>query len=114
MTTALATTTTTTAAARAVDLTKVYGSGETAVTALDHVSVELNQGELTAIMGPSGSGKSTLLHVMAGLDSPTSGRALIGDTDIAGLSDRKLTRLRRDRLGFIFQAFNLLPQLTAS
>jgi putative ABC transport system ATP-binding protein len=105
---------TTTAAAEAVGLTKVYGSGETAVTALDHVSVEFNQGELTAIMGPSGSGKSTLLHVMAGLDSPTSGRALIGDTDIARLSDRKLTRLRRDRLGFIFQAFNLLPQLTAS
>ena len=114
-TTALApTTTTTTAAARAVDLTKVYGSGATAVTALDDVSVDFEQGELTAIMGPSGSGKSTLLHVMAGLDSPTSGHAYIGDTDIARLDDKGLTRLRRDRLGFVFQAFNLLPQLTAS
>jgi putative ABC transport system ATP-binding protein len=105
---------TTTAAARAVDLTKVYGSGATAVTALDEVSVDFGQGVLTAIMGPSGSGKSTLLHVTAGLDSPTSGHVYIGDTDISGLGDAGLTRLRRDRLGFVFQAFNLLPQLTAS
>jgi putative ABC transport system ATP-binding protein len=105
---------TTTAAARAVDLTKVYGSGATAVTALDEVSVDFGQGVLTAIMGPSGSGKSTLLHVTAGLDSPTSGHVYIGDTDISGLADAGLTRLRRDRLGFVFQAFNLLPQLTAS
>ena len=103
-----------TAAARAVDLTKVYGSGETAVTALDAVTVELGQGQLTAIMGPSGSGKSTLLHVMAGLDSPTSGQAYVGDTDISRLDDRRLTQLRRDRLGFVFQSFNLLPQLTAA
>jgi putative ABC transport system ATP-binding protein len=107
-------TTRTAPAARAVDLTKVYGSGETAVTALDHVSVAFGQAELTAIMGPSGSGKSTLLHTMAGLDSPTSGHAFIGDTDIARLDDAGLTRLRRDRLGFVFQAFNLLPQLTAA
>jgi putative ABC transport system ATP-binding protein len=114
MTTTLAPTTTTTAAARAVDLTKVYGSGATAVTALDDVNVAFEHGELTAIMGPSGSGKSTLLHVMAGLDSPTAGHTYIGDTDIARLDDEGLTRLRRDRLGFVFQAFNLLPQLTAS
>jgi putative ABC transport system ATP-binding protein len=115
MTTTLApTTTTTAAAARAVNLTKVYGSGATAVIALDDVSVDFEQGQLTAIMGPSGSGKSTLLHVMAGLDLPTSGHAYIGDTDIAGLDDKSLTRLRRDRLGFVFQAYNLLPQLTAS
>jgi len=110
----MTTLTTTTAAARAVDLTKVYGSGSTAVTALDEVSVELGRGELTAIMGPSGSGKSTLLHVVAGLDSPTSGQVHVGDTDISGLDDAGLTRLRRDRLGFVFQAFNLLPQLTAA
>jgi putative ABC transport system ATP-binding protein len=105
---------TTTAAARAVDLTKVYGSGETAVTALDHVSVDFARGELTAIMGPSGSGKSTLLHTVAGLDAPTSGQVFIGDADISGLDDASLTRIRRDRLGFVFQAFNLLPQLTAA
>jgi len=102
-----------TAAARAVELTKGYGSGETAVIALDDVSVSFEQGQLTAIMGPSGSGKSTLLHVLAGLDSPTSGQVYVGDTDISDLSDAALTRLRRDRLGFVFQAFNLLPQLTA-
>jgi putative ABC transport system ATP-binding protein len=109
----MTTITTTTAAARAVDLTKVYGSGPTAVTALDEVTVAIGQGELTAIMGPSGSGKSTLLHAMAGLDSPTSGHVYVGDTDISGLDDAGLTLLRRDRLGFVFQAFNLLPQLTA-
>ena len=105
---------TTTAAARTLDLTKVHGSGPTAVTALDDVTIEFGREQLTAIMGPSGSGKSTLLHVMAGLDSPTSGHAYIGDTDISGLDDAALTRLRRDRLGFVFQAFNLLPQLTAA
>ena len=102
-----------TAAAQAVGLTKVFGSGDTAVTALDDVTVEFKQGVLTAIMGPSGSGKSTLLHVMAGLDSPTSGHVYIGDTDISGLDDNGLTTLRRDRLGFVFQTYNLLPQLTA-
>jgi putative ABC transport system ATP-binding protein len=107
-------TTTTITAARAVGLTKVYGSGPTAVTALDNVSVEFGRRQLTAIMGPSGSGKSTLLHLMAGLDSPTSGEVYIGDTEIARLDDAALTRLRRDRLGFVFQAFNLVPQLTAA
>ncbi|CAM3162331.1 ABC transporter ATP-binding protein [Streptomyces albus] len=101
------------AAARATDLCKVYGQGETQVIALDHVSVDFRQAEFTAIMGPSGSGKSTLMHCMAGLDSITSGSARIGDTELNGLKDKKLTRLRRDRIGFIFQAFNLLPTLTA-
>ena len=100
-------------AARAVALTKVYGQGDTAVTALDQVDVVFESGMLTAIMGPSGSGKSTLLHVMAGLDTATSGHVYIGDTDISTLDDAGLTALRRDRLGFVFQAFNLLPQLTA-
>ena len=101
-------------AARAIDLTKVYGAGDTAVTALDHVDVEFARGRLTAIMGPSGSGKSTLLHVMAGLDTATRGHVVIGDTDISRLDDKRLTRLRRDRIGFVFQAYNLLPQLTAA
>jgi putative ABC transport system ATP-binding protein len=101
-------------AASADELTKVYGKGEAAVLALDHVSVRFGRGRLTAIMGPSGSGKSTLLHCMAGLDTVTSGRAMVGDTDISRLHDAELTRLRRDRLGFIFQAYNLLPQLTAA
>jgi putative ABC transport system ATP-binding protein len=105
---------TTTAAARAVGVTKTYGSGPTKVTALDDVTVAFERGRLTAIMGPSGSGKSTLLHVVAGLDSPTSGSLYIGDTDISGLDDDGLTTLRRDRIGFVFQAFNLLPQLTAA
>jgi putative ABC transport system ATP-binding protein len=107
-------TATRTAAARAVDLTKVYGTGNAAVTALDRVSVDLDRGRLTAIMGPSGSGKSTLLHVLAGLDAATAGHAFIGDIDISQLDDKGLTRLRRDRIGFVFQAFNLLPQLTAA
>ncbi|WP_129842242.1 ABC transporter ATP-binding protein [Streptomyces sp. RFCAC02] len=100
-------------AARAVDLTKVYGQGETQVVALDHVSVEFRRAEFTAIMGPSGSGKSTLMHCMAGLDTVSGGSARIGDTEITGLKDKKLTQLRRDRIGFIFQAFNLLPTLNA-
>src|SRR5689334_21073864 len=100
-------------AARAVDLVKTYGTGETEVRALDHVSVDLVAGEFTAIMGPSGSGKSTLMHAVAGLDSVDSGSVMIGDVELAGLSDKKLTALRRDRIGFVFQAFNLVPTLTA-
>ena len=100
-------------AARAIDLTKVYGDGDTAVTALDRVTVEFARGRFTAIMGPSGSGKSTLMHVCAGLDSATSGRVLIGDVDLTTLSDNDLTRLRRDAVGFVFQAFNLVPTLSA-
>ena len=100
-------------AARAVNLTKTYGSGETAVTALGGVDVDFARGEFTAIMGPSGSGKSTLMHCLAGLDNATSGSVLIGDTDLTGLSDKQMTALRRDRIGFVFQAFNLVPTLTA-
>jgi putative ABC transport system ATP-binding protein len=100
-------------AARAVDVVKSYGSGSTQVRALDHVSVELGRGRMTAIMGPSGSGKSTLMHCLAGLDSLTSGSVSIGDVELAGLSDKKLTALRRDRIGFVFQSFNLVPTLTA-
>ena len=102
------------AAARAVDLFKQYGSDDTAVVALDHVSIEFGKSEFTAIMGPSGSGKSTLMHTMAGLDSATSGSAFIGDTDMSALNDKDITALRRDRLGFIFQSFNLVPTLTAA
>ena len=100
-------------AARAVDLVKNYGAGETEVRALDHVSIDLVAGEFTAIMGPSGSGKSTLMHAVAGLDSVDSGSVVIGDVELSGLSDKKLTALRRDRIGFVFQAFNLVPTLTA-
>jgi putative ABC transport system ATP-binding protein len=100
-------------AARATDLTKVYGQGETQVVALDRVSVEFRKAEFTAIMGPSGSGKSTLMHCMAGLDTVSSGSARIGDVELTGLKDKKLTRLRRDKIGFVFQAFNLLPTLNA-
>ncbi|RPE33387.1 ABC transporter ATP-binding protein [Kitasatospora cineracea] len=100
-------------AAATADLTKVYGSGDTRVTALDGISVAFREGEFTAIMGPSGCGKSTLMHCAAGLDTPTSGSVRIGTTELGGLSDRQLTRLRRDRIGFVFQAFNLLPTLTA-
>lgn len=99
--------------ARAVDLVKVYGTGEAAVTALDRVSVEFGRGRLTAIMGPSGSGKSTLMHCMAALDRPTSGRIEVDGVEVVGLKDRALTALRRDRLGFVFQSFNLVPTLTA-
>ncbi|WP_312801829.1 ABC transporter ATP-binding protein [Corynebacterium variabile] len=112
-TTADNTSSTDTAAARADALTKTYGSGDTKVTALDNVSVSFAAGEFTAIMGPSGSGKSTLMHCMAGLDTPTSGSAWLGTTDLASLKDKELTKTRRDRLGFIFQSFNLVPTLTA-
>ncbi|MER7177726.1 ABC transporter ATP-binding protein [Streptomyces mesophilus] len=101
------------AAAQAAGLTKVYGSGETRVVALDSVDVEFGRGRFTAIMGPSGSGKSTLMHCMAGLDSITSGSARIGEVELSQLKDRELTRLRRDKVGFVFQAFNLLPTLSA-
>ncbi|MGP8299044.1 ABC transporter ATP-binding protein [Streptomyces inhibens] len=100
-------------AARATDLSKVYGQGETRVVALDSVSVEFGKARFTAIMGPSGSGKSTLMHCMAGLDSISTGSARIGDVELASLGDKQLTRLRRDKIGFIFQAFNLLPTLSA-
>ncbi|MBO1754907.1 ABC transporter ATP-binding protein [Allobranchiibius sp. CTAmp26] len=107
------TTTTTQIAARAVDLVKTYGSGGTTVQALNGVNVELVRGEFTAIMGPSGSGKSTLMHCLAGLDSVSSGSVSIGDAELSGLSDNKMTALRRDRIGFVFQSFNLVPTLTA-
>src|SRR5262245_53206918 len=100
-------------AARAEGVWKVYGSGEAQVQALRNVSVELRRGEFTAIMGPSGSGKSTLMHCLAGLDTVSAGQVYIGETALKGLSDAKLTRLRRDQVGFIFQQFNLLPTLTA-
>ncbi|MEV7027941.1 ABC transporter ATP-binding protein, partial [Kitasatospora sp. NPDC093558] len=100
-------------AAATTGLTKVHGSGDTRVTALDGVSIGFREGEFTAIMGPSGCGKSTLLHCAAGLDTPTSGSVRIGTTELGTLDDRQLTRLRRDRIGFVFQAFNLLPTLTA-
>jgi putative ABC transport system ATP-binding protein len=100
-------------AARAVDVVKTFGSESTAVVALDHVSVDLHRGEFTAIMGPSGSGKSTLMHCLAGLDTVTSGSVAIGDVELRGLSDKKMTALRRDRIGFVFQSFNLIPTLTA-
>ncbi|WP_410813682.1 ABC transporter ATP-binding protein [Micromonospora sp. 067-2] len=102
------------AAVAAVDLEKVYGSGDTAVRALDGVSVSFGRAEFTAIMGASGSGKSTLMHCLAGLDTATSGRVILGGTELTGRSDRTLTRVRRDRVGFVFQSFNLLPQLTAA
>ena len=101
-------------AARAEGVTKVYGWGDTRVTALDNLSVAFAGGEFTAVMGPSGSGKSTLMHCMAGLDSVTEGSVFIGDQDLSTLSDRQLTKLRRERIGFIFQAYNLVPTLSAS
>lgn len=100
-------------AARCYDLTKVYDSGATPVTAVDDVTLGFRRGTFTAVMGPSGSGKSTLMHCIAGLDTPTAGRVFIGDREITGLADRQLTELRRDRIGFVFQAFNLVPVLTA-
>ena len=100
-------------AARSVDAVKVYGSGDAAVRALDGVSIEIPAGRFNAIMGPSGSGKSTLLHCMAGLDSLTSGQVFIGDVDLSSLNDKRLTLLRREKVGFVFQSFNLIPTLTA-
>jgi putative ABC transport system ATP-binding protein len=100
-------------AARAVNLSKIYGSGQAQVVALDDVSVDLYAQEFTAVMGPSGSGKSTLLHCCAALDTATSGSVFIGETDLSTLKDKELTRLRRDQVGFVFQSFNLVPTLTA-
>ena len=102
-----------TSAARATALSKVYGSGDTRVTALDSVDVEIETGRYTAIMGPSGSGKSTLMHCLAGLDSISGGKVWIGDVELSALTDKNLTKLRRDAVGFVFQAFNLVPTLTA-
>ena len=101
------------AAASARNVSKIYGSGDSEVRALDGVSVDFAQGAFTAIMGPSGSGKSTLMHCAAGLDDVTSGQVFIGDIDITRLGEKELTMLRRDRVGFIFQAYNLVPTLTA-
>jgi len=101
-------------AAKAINATKIYGMGDTKVRALDDVSVDFKRGRFTAVMGPSGSGKSTLMHCLAGLDTLTSGRILVGDTDLSTLNERQLTLLRRQKVGFIFQAFNLIPTLTAS
>ena len=106
--------TSTTAAARTVGVSKIYGEGETRVAALDDVTVEFEKSHFTAIMGPSGSGKSTLMHCVAGLDTITAGKIFIGDIDISSLNDKQLTRMRRDTIGFIFQAFNLIPTLTAA
>jgi putative ABC transport system ATP-binding protein len=105
--------TATRAAARAVYATKIYGHGDTAVRALDGLSVDLPAEQFTAIMGPSGSGKSTLMHCVAGLDTLTSGQVYVGDVELGTLSDKALTRLRRDHIGFVFQTFNLVPTLTA-
>jgi putative ABC transport system ATP-binding protein len=106
--------TATRAVVQATDVTRRYGEGETAVHALRGVSVDIERGRLTAVMGPSGSGKSTLMHILAGLDRPTSGRVSVAGTDITSLDDTAMTKLRRDRIGFIFQFFNLLPMLTAA
>lgn len=100
-------------AVRAEHAVKVYGTADTAVTALDDVSIAFPAGRFTAIMGPSGSGKSTLLHCLAGLDTLTAGKAFVGEVELGALSDRQLTLLRRDRIGFVFQAFNLVPTLSA-
>ena len=100
-------------AARTVGLTKVYGQGETRVVALDDVSIDLAKGEFTAIMGPSGSGKSTLMHCSAALDSASAGQVFLGEVELTGLKDKALTQLRRDRIGFIFQFYNLVPTLSA-
>jgi len=100
-------------AARSLDLVKVYGKGDATVRALDGVSVAFGRGRFTAVMGPSGSGKSTLMHCMAGLDTPTTGRTFVGDLEIGRLDDRGMTEMRRDRIGFVFQSFNLVPTLTA-
>ncbi|MEP6482708.1 MAG: ABC transporter ATP-binding protein [Rhodoglobus sp.] len=97
--------------ARVAHLGKSYGTGTTTISALDDVSIGIRKGQFTAVMGPSGSGKSTLMHIMAGLDTPTSGRVWIGNTEITGLSDTELTMIRRRRVGFVFQSFNLVPTL---
>ncbi len=97
----------------ATDLTKIYGEGDSEVRALDGVTVSFPRGQVTAVMGPSGSGKSTLMHILAGLDRPTGGSVLVDGTELAGLNDQKLTLLRRDKIGFVFQFFNLMPMLTA-
>ncbi len=102
-----------TTAASATNLTKVYGEGEARVVALDDVDIEIEQGRFTAIMGPSGSGKSTLMHCLAGLDSVTGGSVTVGDVDLTTLKDKQLTALRRDKIGFVFQSFNLIPTLNA-
>ncbi len=104
---------TTTKAARSVHAVKIYGKGEAEVRALDDVTVDFDQGMFTAIMGPSGSGKSTLMHCLAGLDYLTSGQVFLGDEDISRMKEKRLTKLRRDNIGFIFQSYNLLPTLTA-
>ena len=101
-------------AARAIDLVKTYGKGDAVVQALDGITLDLERGRFTAVMGPSGSGKSTLMHCMAGLDTPTSGRTFVGDLEIGLLDDSGLTQMRRDRIGFVFQSFNLVPTLTAA
>ena len=103
----------TVAAAGAINASKIYGKDDSEVRALDDVTVDFALGQFTAIMGPSGSGKSTLMHCLAGLDALTSGRVLIGDTDLAQLDDKQLTSLRREKVGFIFQAYNLIPTLSA-
>jgi len=105
--------TATIAAAGTIQASKIYGSGDTEVRALDDVTVSFDQGQLTAIMGPSGSGKSTLMHCLAGLDRLTSGHVMVGETNISQLSEKELTLLRRNKIGFVFQAFNLIPTLTA-
>ena len=112
--TTLATDVTHIAAARTEEAVKVYGKGQTEVRALDGVTVEFMKGRYTAIMGPSGSGKSTLLHCVAGLDVLTSGRAYVGEADLSTLNDQRLTILRRDHVGFVFQSFNLVPTITAA
>lgn len=99
--------------ARAVGLTKTYGSGDNEVVALDHIDVEFERGRMTAIMGPSGSGKSTLMHCMAGLDTPTSGKVFVEDLEVSSMGQKQLTQLRRKEIGFIFQSFNLVPTLSA-
>src|SRR6266480_2692457 len=106
-------TTTTTGVVHAENVVRVYGEGDTAVRALRGVSVQIEPGQLTAVMGPSGSGKSTLMHILAGLDKPTTGTVRIAGTEITTLGDNDLTKLRREHIGFVFQFFNLLPMLTA-
>ena len=102
-----------TAIARAVNVSKIYGTGDAEVRALDNIAVEFGTGVFTAIMGPSGSGKSTLLHCLAGLDRVTSGQIYLGDIDLSGCNEKQLTLIRRDRIGFVFQAYNLIPTLNA-